>query len=189
MRKSRQASSNSQAHRQRVQVQRRKRGLRTIGLVVLLLVVVLLIGSYAVYNQNVLLPKQPVARVNGAAISLDIFQKAVRLKRYRLIQAYQQAATQSSDEHSGHQQEIQSQLNSPDTLGKQVLDGLIEDQLVRQEAARRGVVVNSQEVERRQGEFFTGFSSSSTTQTGAAQPAGDATELQARLGLSQGKRI
>ncbi len=167
-----------------MQAQRRKRGLRTIGLLVLLPVIILLIAAFVLYNQKVLLPQQPIARVNDVAISLDTFQKAVRLKRYRLIQAYQQAATQSSDEHSGHQQEIQSQLNSPDTLGKQVLDGLIEDQLVRQEAARRGIVVGSQEVERKLDEFFADFSPSSTAQTGAVQPVEKATGLQTRLGLS-----
>src|SRR3970040_689258 len=75
----------------RAERERRLRGYILIGTVVVAVIVLGLIG-YGVFDQFVLQPRRPVARVAQAEISIADFQKAVRFRRYQLVSQYQQMA-------------------------------------------------------------------------------------------------
>lgn len=125
-------------------------------------------------------PSVLVARVNKVDISLNTFQKAVRYRRYQLISQYNQL--QASLEFFGndkqYQQFLQDQmaqtvnkLNDAISLGHEVLIELIQDELIRQEAARRSIVVTPDELERRFQESFGYFPNGVPISPDAPTPA------------------
>jgi hypothetical protein len=110
---------------------------------IILLIVIVMVG-YGFLDQYILKPNQPVAVVNGDEISTEEFQQNIRFSRQQLINQYLQTqqfmemlggdpANQSYFEQS--LQQIKLQLDSP-TLGQNILDYLIQDRLIRQEAQR-----------------------------------------------------
>ncbi len=139
----------------RVERERRQRQyiLIAAGLVAVLVIGVILAG---VVDLNVLRPRQPVARVESVNISKREFVKAAKFQRYQLIQQYLQlyqtlqyfgSDPQSSQYFQQQLQQVALQLNDPTSLGQGVIDSLVDDRLVRREAARRGITVSPAEVD------------------------------------------
>jgi len=145
----------------RKQLSRREQEERTkrfliIGTAVVLGVVLLILG-WGLYQQYVLRPRQPVATVYGVPLPLKEYQKRVYFRRWdlryqlnRLNDQKQQLGTGSEDQSFLIQyidqqiQQTESQLlNLPST----VLDEMIDDQLVRHEAEKRGISVSAEEVQ------------------------------------------
>jgi parvulin-like peptidyl-prolyl isomerase len=159
----------------RAERERRLRGYILIGTLVVAVIVLGLIG-YGIVEQAVLQPRQPVARVGAEQISTADFQKAVRFRRYQLVSQYQQMAQfveqdPQFEQFFGSQlQQIAAQLQNLTGLGQQVLDELIEDRLIRQEAARRGITVSREEVDARMGESFNYFPGGTPTPTITPSP-------------------
>ncbi|HLE14460.1 MAG TPA: peptidylprolyl isomerase [Anaerolineales bacterium] len=122
------------------------------------LVAVAVVGLllYGVIQERVLLPRQPVAIVGKDRISSGEFQDRVLFQRRQLVQqyisAYQNYESFASDPNA--QAFFQQNLNQisleldPQTLGQSILNTMIEDILIRQEAARRGISVTDEEVDR-----------------------------------------
>jgi hypothetical protein len=145
-------------HLRRAERETRQRRWLFIGLGAVLLLVVGLVG-YAFLNEYVIKVRQPVATVNSKNISTAYFQKRVRYARVQLTNQLAQLQAQRDQFGSDPSlsfitqqidqqiQSVQAQLSSPTTLGKQVLDGLIEEELVRQEAAKRSLTVAPDEVQ------------------------------------------
>jgi len=137
----------------------RQKQMILIGTAVVTIVVVgLLIFGY--YQEYLVKPTEPVAMVGEVPIRADTFQKIVRYYRSnlknQLAMLQNQLAGLDPDDASNqfifqyYQQQIeqlQTQLSDPQTLGQQALDDLIDDELIRQEAARRGIVVTPEEVQ------------------------------------------
>lgn len=132
------------------------------GLLVLLSVIGLI--AFGILEQTVIQPAQPVAIVNGDKITTKEFQARVRYERRQLVQQYLRTyQTMQIFAGGGDQstqaffvqnlQQIELQLQ-PDTLGQQVLDTLIQDRLIREEATRLGITVSSEEVDKAIQEAF-----------------------------------
>src|SRR3990172_2521217 len=123
----------------RAQREKRMRQYIIYGTVVVAVIVAGLIG-YGLFDQLVLLPRRPVARVNDAAIRLGDFQKAVRYQRFLVItQQYQQLLqlreilgtdAQSLQYYDSQLQQLVSYLSDSESLGRQVLNTLIDYQLI-----------------------------------------------------------
>ena len=114
-----------------------------------ILIVVLLLG-YGYLKLNVLQLHDPVAKVNGVTITTGQWQERVQLQRVNLLNLYQtyQFYQQNFGMDTSQQlQQIQLTLQSPETLGQQVLDQMIDEILIRQEAEKRGISVSADEVE------------------------------------------
>jgi peptidyl-prolyl cis-trans isomerase D len=114
-----------------------------------ILIVVLLLG-YGYLKLNVLQLRDPVAEVNGVTITTGQWQERVQLQRVNLLNLYQtyQFYQQNFGMDTSQQlQQIQLTLQSPETLGQQVLDQMIDEILIRQEAEKRGISVSADEVE------------------------------------------
>ncbi|MFN3742103.1 MAG: peptidylprolyl isomerase [Anaerolineales bacterium] len=129
--------------------------------------VVLLIG-YGILEQSYLQYNQPVAVVNGEKITTRQFQGRVRLQRLILqnnIQQYQQLGQLFGIDVTSQIQSWQNLLDSPEELGQQVLDQLIEDVLIRQEAQRRGITLSAAEVEQEIQHQFGFFPNGTPTPT------------------------
>ncbi len=139
----------------RVERERRQRRYVLITTAVVALLVVGLVAA-GVINETVIKPRQPVARVGDDTISRREFATTARFQRFQLVDRFQRTVElaqllagdpQSEQMFNQQLQQIQTTLNDPATLGRQVLEALVDDRLVRQEAARRGITVTADEVE------------------------------------------
>ncbi len=166
----------ARAERERVQ----RRWIIAGTLVVLLIAAGLIIFGWL--QGAVIQPRQPVAVVNGEEITTAQFQSRVRLARLGLISQAQNAESLLSmfggDESISNmiQQQIASigqQLADPSALGLNVLEGMIDEALVRQEANRRGISVSPDEVDRAIQEDFGYYADGTPTPlpTSTAAPA------------------
>lgn len=115
--------------------------------VVALIAAVLILGFV---NELVLKPTRPVATVNGVEVTLDDWRDQVKYRRALLVSRISDIADLVGGDVNQIQQiaglELQT-LGDPELLGQQVLDELIEQELVRQEAEVRGISVSADEVQ------------------------------------------
>lgn len=161
-----------------------------IGTAVVLLAVVALV-IYGVLNERLLKGLRPVAVVNGEKITTRDFQAQVRFQRRGLVQSALQAyqfreffGSSPDGIYSILSQlyQVQSQME-PSTLGQQVLDQMIEDKLIRQEAQRRGITVSEDEIQAMLQEAFGYFPQGTPTPkpTLVPQPTSTLSPLQMTL--------
>jgi len=162
-------------HMARLEVERRQ--ILAIRLIAILVVVAVigLIG-YSYLDANFLQTRQPVATVNGEKISTSEFQMRVRLERQRLINSYLQMyqyAQLFGFDPTEQLAQIENMLGpfGQLTLGQDILDAMIDEALIRQEAARRGITVTDEEIEQAIQEFFGYFPNGTPT------PAPTATQI------------
>lgn len=130
------------------------------------LVVVILLGALIV--DGLIRPNQLAAQVNDQGISVADFQRRVRIERAFLIQRVNNAinnrvAATGQDVNEVFGELVQTnaavarwwdELNFPDQLGLRVLDDMIDDGFIRAEAARRGITVTEEDIDRRINEFI-----------------------------------
>jgi parvulin-like peptidyl-prolyl isomerase len=160
-------------------VERERIQTRNITLIsVAVVLVVLIILGYGILNQTVLQQTRPVAVVNGDKIRANTFEAQTRYARYTLVNnatsTYQFAQMFGSDANTlmsfaQQLQQYQAQL-VPNVMGEQVLNRLIEDQLIKQEAQRRGITVSKQEVGKAFEEAFRFFPDGTATPTATLEP-------------------
>ncbi len=127
-------------------------------------VLVVAVLGYGVVTEFVIKPQKPVARVGDAVITTRAFQARLRYERMmaRLeIARYRQQLDQldpKDEQLSGLVAQLQATIasmenqlspNLAEVFGGQVLDRMIEEELVLQEAAKRGLTVTEDEIDRR----------------------------------------
>lgn len=148
---------NSKKHTAHLQVVRRQERIIWISAIVLAVIVVGIV-VYGILADTVLAPYRAVAKVNGDSIRAGDFQKQVKLQRLQLVNQFNQyyqfaqmfgATDPFNDPNFGQTlQQIYQQLNTPTSIGQTVVDYMIEDALIRQEAARRGITVSADEIDK-----------------------------------------
>jgi hypothetical protein len=93
---------------------------------------------YGYVDIKYLQPRRPVAEVGDVAISAQAWQARVRMERRRLIsevQLYQQYQEYLGVDLSAQQQNILTQLNAVSPIGQSVLGDMVDEEIIRQEAA------------------------------------------------------
>jgi parvulin-like peptidyl-prolyl isomerase len=126
-----------------------------IGLTVVSVMIAVVLGL-GLYQEYVAKPASPVAVVNGVPIRTDTYQKMVGYRRFLILnyianlqaQKAQLDPTNESSEFLAQylQQSIDEVQSQMLTLDMQVLDNLIDEELIRQEAVKNGLSVTEQEV-------------------------------------------
>jgi parvulin-like peptidyl-prolyl isomerase len=139
-------------------VRRRERN-TIIGLT---LVAVLVVGVliYGAVHEYVVKPNSPIATVDGVPISTRLYQKYWRymhantsatLQQYQAELDQLNAKSEKSDTDTiliqYYQQMVQQLKNQLMGLDMAVLDSMIDDELVRQEARKEGITVTPEEVQ------------------------------------------
>jgi parvulin-like peptidyl-prolyl isomerase len=113
--------------------------------------IVLVLGllGYGYLNLNYLQLREPVVEVNGAKITTSYWQERIQVERINLLNQYNYLQFQQNFgiDTSQQQQQVLFTLQSPDILGQQVLDQLVDEELIRQEAERRGISVSKDEID------------------------------------------
>ncbi len=155
MEKRRGSKTITKKHQARLEREQRQRRIILISSIIVLVLVVVLIG-YGIVEQLIIEPNQPVAIVNEDDISAVDFQNRVKFERRQLVQqylnTYQNMQLFGEDENT--QAFFQQQLNQiqlqlePISLGQQVIDTMVDDELIKQEAARMGIVVTEADVDK-----------------------------------------
>jgi parvulin-like peptidyl-prolyl isomerase len=121
---------------------------------------------------------QPIALVNGQPISIREYQTQLRYRALTLSAQVQQAnlALQQigSDPtlaflKASYEQQLQQLVLELVSLPSEMLESLIEDELVRQEAARRNLSVSADEVEE-EIEKYIGYARPTPTPTAGPSP-------------------
>ena len=131
---------------------------RTISIVAIALVIILV--GYGILDTTYIKLNKPVAEVNGEQISLGYWQERVQMYRLNLMntlqqyQYYQQAFGMDTSQQI---QQITAQLQSDLFLGEEVLNQLIDETLIRQEAEKRGITVTDAEVDEKLQDAFGFF--------------------------------
>ncbi len=143
----------------RYERERRIRQYVVIGSIVVAVLVLALIGAF-IYQQLVYEPNRAVAVVEGQSVSVTQVQAREKLEFANLQYSYNQLASQvqalqsqsSGQDNSFLIQYYQQQLqqigsqSSIDQVANSSLQALIDDKLIRDEAARRGITVTQAEV-------------------------------------------
>lgn len=154
-------------------IHRQDRIIRISALVIMLLVVGIV--GYGVLTNTVLLPYREVASVNNDKITAGEFQTQVKIQRIQAINRYMQYIQYAqmlgiqdplNDSNFGPVlQQDSSRLNSTDVMGQEVVDLLINDRLIRQEAKKRNIAVSNDELEKALQESFQYFPNGTPTVT------------------------
>lgn len=132
--------------------------------IILALVVVILVGAFVV--EQFIVPNQAVASVNGETISVSQFQKRVRMERallsdrlnnvYLNFQNFGLSADQINQQLTSQEpyRTWVNELNIPDQLGNRVISDMVDDLLIRQDAAARGITVTEADIQAQIEQFF-----------------------------------
>lgn len=134
---------------------RQKRILYAVAGVTIMAVVLVL--GFGFYQEYIVKPSSPVALVNGQLISTRDYQQMVQYRRFDLAAQVARLQTELSrldptvEEQQFvvqyYQQQIQQLQSQEVGLPLSVLDDMIDDELVRQEAARRSIIVTPEELQ------------------------------------------
>ncbi len=117
-----------------------------IGLAILLL-------GYVLVENFIVQPNKVVARVGDAEIKAGDFESNVTYSRLNMISTasnyayYAQLFGDSGSQFKSAGIELVSQLNDTELIGENVLNQMIDDQLIREEAAKRGLSVSDKELQ------------------------------------------
>lgn len=140
-----------------------------------ILVIVLGVIAYGILEQTVLKENRTVANVNGDKITAHQLQVQTKYYRYQTIQNFRQTKQlyqifgsdpTYSSQFSSQLSQLSSQLSGdPTVLGETVLNQLINDRLIRQEAVRRGITVTKKEVDAEMQKEFGYFPNGTPTPT------------------------
>ena len=120
--------------------------------------------------------RRPVAKVGNVEILVKDFEPRVRLQRQQLLSQYNLYAQyqQFGMNVETQLQQIQANLDNPAIVGQTVLDQMINEELVRQEAAKRGITVDEAELDKALETSFNyfpnGTPSPTTTPTAVTLP-------------------
>jgi peptidyl-prolyl cis-trans isomerase D len=111
---------------------------------------VLLLLVYGILDANYFQLKKPVAIVGDVEILTEDFESRVRLQRSQLLRQHNQFIQYQQIfgmDTSQQLQQIEAYINNPEFLGQTVLDQMINEEIIRQEAARRGITVSADELD------------------------------------------
>jgi parvulin-like peptidyl-prolyl isomerase len=171
-------------HLARVEREQRQTRWIVFSASIVLLVVVGLVG-YGILDQTVLQKNKPVIKVGEDVVTVKEFQKQVSFARAQKIMQYnlyyQLSQSFGADQFSQTLTQLQNELDSPQTIGNQVMDSLTDDLLIRQEAAKRGITVSADEIEKKMRELYKfypdGTPTPSKTPTSFSTPTYNPTQL------------
>lgn len=167
--KSTKAKALTKKHLARLERERRQTRMIIIIAAAVVVIVLGMIG-YSLLKSAYLEPRQPVARVGEEKITTAQFQARVRLQRQQIINQYMQYAQFAQMfgmDFTAQLQQFESQLSdaSAEPLGQSVLDSMINEILLRNEAAKLGITVSDEETQNRLQSAFGFFPNGEPTAT------------------------
>ncbi len=152
-----------------------------LGIGAALAVVILILLAGLVF-EGLIYPNQAVAVVNGESIRTADFQAQVRLTRWQMgrqlgnVAALYGAEALTSQDSPFYEQYVMLQPGQEYLVGDQVVNQMIDDVLLRNEAEARGLSVDAAAVEARIQEYF-GYDPNAGTVTPTVEPSPSRTPI------------
>lgn len=122
-----------------------------------LAIVVVGLLSFGLYQEYVAKPTRALARVNGVPIRANDYEKMLAYRKANLNISIEQLRAQlqrldPNDKNQEflvqyYQQQIEYLESQLDQAPQQALEGMIDDELIRQEAARVGIAISDEQVQ------------------------------------------
>ncbi|MFN2302357.1 MAG: peptidylprolyl isomerase [Anaerolineales bacterium] len=172
---------------------REQREAKQIRLILIFTIVVgvVVVGLilYGVINHFIIRPRTPVAQVGDTKITVEYFQKRVKYTRIQMLNTiyqYYNFYEQFGEFGTSFLQTAQSmasQLTQPVALGSDVLDQLIDEIIVREEAQKRGITASSEEIDEAIQAAFGFFPGGTPTPTMTSTIASTPTYSETQLAL------
>lgn len=136
-----------------------------LGAVILLLV-------YGWLDANYLKLNKAVAKVGETKIQVRDFEPRVRLQRQNMINQFiqYQQYQQFGLDVSSQLQSLQFELDNPESIGENIINTLIDEEIIRQEAAKRGITASEEEINEALQSAFGYFPNGTPTPTVTATP-------------------
>jgi parvulin-like peptidyl-prolyl isomerase len=164
-------------HVARLQRENQQSRMILYAFITIVVAIMLLIG-YGILDAKYLQLQKPVAKVGNIKILVNQFEPRVRMQRQQLLAQYSQYAQYGQlfgMDVQTQLTQIEAQLNAPETIGQSVLDQMINEQLIRLEAEKRGITISDADlVEAKQSSFSyypNGTPTSAPTPTDVVMPA------------------
>lgn len=116
--------------------------------------IIVLVLAVSLFVEYVIIRPQPVATVNGTEISLSDWQEMVRFERAELIDNVESLNELLNGDIGQVQQFASQQINllapsvqAEQAMGNVALQQLIDDELIRQEAEKRGITITEADIQ------------------------------------------
>jgi parvulin-like peptidyl-prolyl isomerase len=148
------AVTKKQLSRKEREVQQRKLLYILLGVTAVAVVLVIAFGWYQEYVAK---PSAPIATVNGKPISTRDYQAMVRFRDFEIVNMISRVQNQLNSLDPTNedqqflvqymQQQVQQLQTQRGSVSTATLDEMIDDELVRQEAAKRSIQVTSEELQ------------------------------------------
>jgi peptidyl-prolyl cis-trans isomerase D len=190
MAKREQSTTLSKKHQDRLHRERRQTRLIVIASVSVLALVVLVI-ILGILNENYFKYWRSVAQVNNERITAQEFRSYTKYYRYNIIQSAQ-STLQIAQMFGGDPNMLQNflgQLQSakaslePETAAQTALNQMVDNDLVIQEAKKRGITVSAEEIEAKKHEVLGYFPNGTPTPTNTRMPLATSTLSPLQLSL------
>ena len=170
-------------------VRRQDRIIRISALIIILLVIGIV--AYGVLANTVFLQYRAVASVNGDNITAGEFQTQVKIQRIQTINQYMQYMQYAqmfgiqdpmNDQNFGPMlKQDTDRLSQTDVMGQLVIDQLINNRLIRQEAKKRSITASDAEIDKAMQDSFqfypNGTPTVAPTATAVVPPTLNPTQL------------
>ncbi len=163
--------------------------LLTYGTILVVLIVIGLVG-FSFVQQKYIIPGQTMARVEDVEITGSQYQQRVHLNRTRMVNTFiQYYQMQSLVMDPSFQQQLYAQLLglqqdlTPLVAGENTLNELVDDELLKLEAAELGIVVSDEDVERELQSFFGYFPQGTPTAVPTSTPYATPTYTALQMGM------
>ena len=139
---------------QRQKEERQKR-IIIIGTIVVLVAVLGLV-AYGIFDLKVLQPRKNVVRVEDRTVKVTEYKQRVRYRRFQMINQAVQLVQFSQSMGSNAQAmgyfqqqlvQIAQQLNQPNSIGEQVNQALVDELIILEEAEKMGISLSDEEFE------------------------------------------
>lgn len=152
--------------------ERERRETRAI-LIATLSIAAIVVGllAYVLVDNYIVKPSTVVASVGEKKITVREFQPVVKFTRLNMLNQasnyyyYYQMLGSYGSSFLTTAQDLVTSLNSPAVIGEQVLNTMVEDILIEEEAAKRGITVSDEEVALAMQEAFEFYPEGTPTPT------------------------
>lgn len=153
----------------------------TVTIIILSIVFILL--AYVLIDTYIVKPNTVVARVGETEIKAKQFQSNTKYSRLNMINQANQYVSYFGEYGIEAARNMVLQLSDPTVIGETVLNQLIDEVLIREEAEKRGITVSDEEVEALLREQFNFFPDGTLTPTITSTPVFTPTWSSAQIEL------
>ncbi|HAE85351.1 MAG TPA: hypothetical protein DCG78_02430 [Anaerolineaceae bacterium] len=160
------------------------------GAIVVAVIVVVLLG-YVLIDRFVVAPNKVIASVGEQTIRVREFEPMVKYTRLNMINLannyyyYYQMFGSYGELFLTSAQDLVISLNDPISIGEQVLNTMIEDILIEEEAAKRGITITDEELAQAMQEAFNFYPVGTPTPTVTPTPVNTPTMSLTEFALIQ----